>query len=77
MRHIIGLCTAVFILVASAGSALALDIPFVDMRVGVRAGPTISIISDVAEEDPVPVYPGFFGVGWVVGGGLYGIFRLL
>ena len=70
MRNIIGLCTAIFIFLSSAGTAFALDIPFIDLRIGVRAGPSLSIISQVAEEDPEPVYPGFFGVGWAVGGAL-------
>ncbi len=70
MRKLIGICTALLLVMTSAGSALALDVPFVNLRVGARGGPSISIISGVAEEDPEPVYPGFFGVGWAVGGGL-------
>lgn len=69
MRHLIVLFTAIAVL-GSANSADALDVPFVDLAIGVRGGPSMSIISKVSEEDPEPVFPGFFGVGWAVGGGI-------
>jgi hypothetical protein len=66
--------TAVLVLTLAltvlSSSAAALDFPFIDLRIGARGGPNLNFISDVQEDDPVPVYPGFFGIGWFVGGAL-------
>jgi hypothetical protein len=69
MRTLCGLCACVAVLM-SAGAASALDIPLHDLRIGIRGGPNINIITEVSEDDPDPVYPGFVGIGWFIGGAL-------
>lgn len=69
MRTLIGLCACAAVL-ASASAASALDIPLHDLRIGIRGGPNVNIITEVSESDPTPVYPGFVGIGWFIGGAI-------
>lgn len=69
MRNLVGLSLAAAFLISSA-TTFALDIPLWDLRVGIRGGPNINILTEVVEEDTDPVYPGFVDVGWCIGGSL-------
>jgi len=63
-------CLALSALLVVPSTTSALDIPLLDLRAGVKGGVNINILSDVFEEDSVPVYPGYFGIGWALGGAL-------
>ncbi|MCA9562292.1 MAG: hypothetical protein KC561_02330 [Myxococcales bacterium] len=58
------------LLLFAPSMASALDIPLVDLRIGLRGGPNVNILPEVDENDPEPVYPGFAGIGWFIGGAL-------
>lgn len=70
MRNVLALIVAALVL-GGPVSASALNIPLIDLRVGVRGGANVNILPDVDEPDQAGlVYPGFLGLGWVVGGGI-------
>jgi hypothetical protein len=70
MRNLIAVFVAILLFLPPAVQAQGFDLPLIDLRLGIRGGPNVNILPDVVEDDPEPVYPGFYDVGYVIGGAL-------
>jgi hypothetical protein len=57
-------------LITLPNTGFASDRPLSNISVGLRFGPNANLLSEVEQEHPNPVYPGFFGTGWFLGGGI-------
>jgi hypothetical protein len=66
------LCSAAFLLAALPTAANALDLYGVDLKIGVRGGPNVSLLNKPggAEAWNSVAYPTMYGIGWNVGGAI-------